>query len=97
MEESLSRICELKDFSHALENNVRRSWNLMLIPNGFCIAGVFFLGFNIWHSVVFNNASAILALLNGLLPLRRAAKLQAMRKKPWERFSPQNNEPRALL
>jgi Cu2+-exporting ATPase len=90
MEESLSRICELKDISRALENNVRRSWNLILVPNGFCIAGVFFFGFNIWHSVVFNNASAILALLNGLLPLRKAARLQALRKKPWERFNPQS-------
>jgi len=81
MEESLGRICDLKDFSLALENNVRRSWNLILVPNGFCIAGVFFLGFNIWHSVVFNNASAILALLNGLLPLRKAAQLHELRER----------------
>ena len=80
MEESLARICDLKDFSHDLEHNVRRSWNLILMPNGFCIAGVFLFGFNIWHSVVFNNASAILALLNGLLPLRKAARLHAERQ-----------------
>ena len=80
MEESLARICDLKDFSLALEHNVQRSWNLILVPNGFCIAGVFLFGFNIWHSVVFNNASAILALLNGLLPLRKAAKLHEERQ-----------------
>lgn len=80
MDESLARICDLKDFSLALEHNVQRSWNLILLPNGFCIAGVFLFGFNIWHSVVFNNASAILALLNGLLPLRKAAKLHAERQ-----------------
>ncbi len=97
MEESLARICDLKDFSQSLESNVKRSWNLILIPNGFCIAGVFFFGFNIWHSVVFNNASAILALLNGLLPLRKAAKLQALRKKPWERFLPENAGQRGPL
>ena len=81
MEESLARICDLKDFSQALEHNVKTSWNLILIPNGFCIAGVFLFGFNIWHSVVFNNASAILALLNGLLPLRKAARLHEERQR----------------
>ena len=81
MEESLARICDLKDFSQALEHNVRTSWNLILVPNGFCIAGVFLFGFNIWHSVVFNNASAILALLNGLLPLRKAARLHEERQR----------------
>jgi len=81
MEESLAKICDLKDFSLSLEHNVQRSWNLILLPNGFCIAGVFLFGFNIWHSVVFNNASAILALLNGLLPLRQAARLHEQRQR----------------
>jgi Cu2+-exporting ATPase len=81
MEESLAKICALKDFSQGLESNVRRSWNLILVPNGICIAGVFFLGFNIWHSVVFNNASAILALMNGLRPLRQVAKARAARER----------------
>jgi Cu2+-exporting ATPase len=81
MEESLAKICSLKDFSNGLETNVRRSWNLILGPNGFCIAGVFLLGFNIWHSVFFNNASAILALYNGLRPLRHAAKARAARER----------------
>jgi P-type E1-E2 ATPase len=81
MEESLAKICMLKDFSAGLESNVRRSWNLILVPNGFCIAGVFFLGFNIWHSVVFNNASAILALMNGLRPLRQVEKARAARER----------------
>jgi hypothetical protein len=33
-------------------------------------------GFNIWHSVLFNNASTLLGLTNGLLPLRRAQKVR---------------------
>jgi Cu2+-exporting ATPase len=74
MEESLAKVCDLIDYSHALETNVNRSWNLIAIPNGICIAGVFLFGFNIWHSVAFNNISAIAALINGMLPLRRAAK-----------------------
>lgn len=74
MEESLARVCDLIDYSEALEQNVNRSWKLITIPNGLCIAGVFLFGFNIWHSVAFNNISAIAALLNGLRPLQQAAK-----------------------
>lgn len=80
MEESLGKICDLKDISLGLERNVRQSWNLILVPNTFCVFGVFFLGFNIWHSVVFNNASALMALANGLLPLRKAAQITDARQ-----------------
>ncbi len=74
MEESLSRVCDLFDTSSELERNVSRSWNLIAIPNGLCVAGVFLFGFNIWHSVAFNNLSAIAALMNGLQPLREEAR-----------------------
>ena len=74
MEESLSRVCDLFDTSLELERNVSRSWNLITIPNGLCVAGVFLFGFNIWHSVAFNNLSAIAALMNGLRPLREEAR-----------------------
>ena len=74
MEEGLSRMLALHDYSQGLENNVRRSWHLILGPNLFCVAGVFLFGFNIWHSVAFNNISAFMALGNGLLPLRRIDK-----------------------
>lgn len=79
MEESLAKICTLMDVSHALENNVRRSWHLILLPNTLCVAGVFTFGFNIWHSVLFNNVSTLLGLVNGLLPLRRAQKVRENR------------------
>jgi Cu2+-exporting ATPase len=70
MEESLAKICTLFDLSNNLETNVQRSWYLILLPNSFCIAGVFLFGFNIWHSVFFNNVSALLSLANGMVPLR---------------------------
>jgi heavy metal translocating P-type ATPase len=79
MEESLAKICTLMEVSHALENNVRRSWHLILLPNTLCVAGVFMFGFNIWHSVLFNNLSTLLGLANGLLPLRRAQKVRENR------------------
>lgn len=73
MEENIAKLCTLFDLSRNLEQNVQRSWHMILGPNVFCIAGVFLLGFNIWHSVFFNNVSALLALANGMLPLRRIA------------------------
>ncbi len=44
MEESLSKVCDLIDYSRALEENVNRSWNLIVVPNAVCIAGVFLSG-----------------------------------------------------
>jgi Cu2+-exporting ATPase len=80
MEERLSRILDLRDIARDLEKNVRRSWQMILWPNGFCAAGAFFLGFGIMHSMVFNNVSALFALGNGLLPMRKVAALQAERE-----------------
>ena len=79
MQESLEKLCAFVDISRSLEKNVQRSWHMILIPNGLCIAGVFMFGFNIWHSVMFNNASAILALANGMLPLRKARRIQELK------------------
>ncbi len=39
MEESLAKICELRDIARSLDQNVARSWTLILIPNVLCIAG----------------------------------------------------------
>ena len=79
MQESIEKLCALVDISRSLEKNVQRSWHMILIPNGLCIAGVFLFGFNIWHSVMFNNASAILALANGMLPLRKARRIRELK------------------
>ncbi|MEZ0295444.1 MAG: heavy metal translocating P-type ATPase [Candidatus Methylacidiphilales bacterium] len=77
MEESLKKILELKDISRELTQNINRSWMLIAVPNIFCITGAFFFGFGVMHSVIFNNVSAIGALVNGLAPLKKAAELQA--------------------
>jgi heavy metal translocating P-type ATPase len=79
MQESLEQLPAFVDISQALETNVRRSWHMIVIPNSLCIAGVFLFGFNIWHSVMFNNASAILALANGMLPLRKAQRVRELK------------------
>ena len=80
MEESLAKLCDLIDISHGLEKNVRRSWQLILVPNALCIAGAFTMGFGIMASVVTNNVAAIAALANGVLPLREVARLQAQQE-----------------
>ncbi len=80
MEQSLGKLCELRDIARNLDRNVRNSWLMILGPNIACIAGVFTLGFGIGASVVTNNIAALAALANGLLPMRRVAQLEAERR-----------------
>jgi Cu2+-exporting ATPase len=80
MEQSLGKLCELRDIARDLERNVRNSWLMILGPNLACIAGVFTLGFGIGASVLTNNIAALAALANGLLPMRRVAELEAERR-----------------
>ena len=80
MEQSLGKLCELRDIACDLHRNVRNSWLMILGPNLACIGGVFTLGFGIGASVVTNNIAALAALANGLLPMRRVAQLEAERR-----------------
>jgi heavy metal translocating P-type ATPase len=80
MEQSLGKLCELRDIARDLDRNVRNSWLMILGPNIACIAGVFTLGFGIGASVVTNNIAVLAALANGLLPMRRVAQLEAERR-----------------
>jgi hypothetical protein len=50
-------------------------------PNVFCIAGAFVAGFGVMHSMVFNQIGGMLALCNGLLPLRKAGALRAAKER----------------
>jgi Cu2+-exporting ATPase len=77
MEDSLSKLLHLHDVSRDLQRNINTSWGLILVPNILCIAGAFVLGFGVMHSMVFNQIGGMLALGNGLLPLRKAAKVRA--------------------
>ncbi|MBS0261959.1 MAG: HAD-IC family P-type ATPase, partial [Planctomycetes bacterium] len=71
MEESLAKLCELRDIARSLDRNVMRSWTMILIPNALCILGAFTMGFGVMASVVTNNVAALGALANGMMPLRR--------------------------
>jgi soluble P-type ATPase len=80
LEEGLAKLCELRDIARALDQNVKRSWSMILAPNIACIAGVFTMGFGIMTSVLTNNVAALAALANGVLPLRKVAQLEAERQ-----------------
>jgi Cu2+-exporting ATPase len=71
LEGGLSRLCELREIAHNLDRNVNRSWSMIVAPNVANVIGVFTLGSGIMTSVVTNNVSALAALANGLLPLRK--------------------------
>src|ERR1700731_1761817 len=80
MEQSLGKLCELRDIARDLERNVRNSWLMILAPNIACVAGVFTLGFGIGMSVLTNNVASLAALAHGLLPMRKVAQLEAERR-----------------
>jgi heavy metal translocating P-type ATPase len=77
MEESLAKIVQLRDISQSLQKNIDRSWGLIIVPNAICVTGAFLAGFGVMHSMVFNQIGAVVALANGLLPLRKVAEAQA--------------------
>jgi len=76
LEESLARVPELFEISKMLQQNVRRSWHMIVAPNVLCVLGVFTMGFSVFHSVLTNNVAALAALANGMLPLQRASRIR---------------------
>ncbi len=81
LDEGLAHLCELRDIACNLHRNVRRSWNMIVVPNVICVAGVFAAGFGIWASVLFNNVTAMAAVANGLWPMRKVAESEARRRR----------------
>jgi len=97
MEESLAKLCELRDIARNLDHNVNRSWTLILIPNVLCIAGAFTMGFGVMASVVTNNVAALAALANGMLPLRRIKHEMAEEEAALEQQAPALADPSQRL
>jgi heavy metal translocating P-type ATPase len=81
MEDSLTKLLQLHDVSEDLRRNIRTSWGLIVVPNIICIAGAFFAGFGVMHSMIFNQIGGMLAVGNGLLPLRKAARLRTAKER----------------
>jgi P-type E1-E2 ATPase len=76
MEENLQKLLQVHDISRGLQNNIDRSWQMIVGANLICVAGALFSNFGIMHSMVFNQIGGLLSVGNGLLPLRKAAQLQ---------------------
>ena len=57
---------------------------MIVAPNVTNVVGVFTMGFGIMTSVITNNVSALFALANGLLPLRKIAQAEADRRRDRE-------------
>jgi heavy metal translocating P-type ATPase len=93
LEGGLSKLCDLRDIARDLDRNVNRSWSMIVAPNVTNVIGVFTMGFGIMTSVVTNNVSSLLALANGLLPLRKIVRPQSSRR----RGRPPANAPRDLV
>jgi Cu2+-exporting ATPase len=84
MEASLAKLCYLVDISKALEQNIKTSWKMIVIPNIVCVAGVFTMGFGLWHSVLLCNVSIIAAMINGIMPLHKLVQTQKEKAKELE-------------
>ncbi len=80
LEGGLSKLCDLRDIARDLDRNVNRSWSMIVAPNVTNMVGVFTMGFGIMTSVITNNVSALAALANGLLPLRKVARSGSPRR-----------------
>ena len=80
LEGGLSKLCELRDIARDLDRNVNRSWSMIVAPNVTNVVGVFTMGFGVMTSVMTNNVSALFALGNGLLPLRKITRAESSRR-----------------
>jgi heavy metal translocating P-type ATPase len=87
LEGGLSKLCDLRDIGRDLDRNVNRSWSMIVAPNLTNVVGVFTMGFGIMSSVLTNNVSALFALANGLLPLRKIARAESDRRRDRERVT----------
>ena len=102
LEGGLAKLCELRDIARDLDRNVNRSWSMIVAPNVSNVIGVFTMGFGIMASVLTNNVSALAALANGLLPLRKVSRhrprqAHGLRNPPLEVAQHDGLAPLALL
>jgi P-type E1-E2 ATPase len=76
IEENLEKLLQLHDIATDLQRNIKRSWHMIVGTNAVCIVGALFGNFGVMHSMVFNQIGGLLAVGNGLLPLRKVSELQ---------------------
>ena len=62
---------------------------MIVVPNVSNVIGVFTMGFGIMASVLTNNVSALAALANGLLPLRKVPRPRPHPSSLWSQSFPE--------
>jgi Cu2+-exporting ATPase len=73
MDGTLRKFHYLFDITNILQQNVRRSFYLIAIPNTVCIAGAFMGIFGLRGSLILNNGFNLIAAMNGMLPYTEKA------------------------
>jgi Cu2+-exporting ATPase len=81
---NLSHLDELFEIGEKLENNLRNSFMLTLIPGIFTVFGAFFLGFTLIQAILVSNIGLVLGLKNAMNPLKEIKELKKLNKKKIE-------------
>ncbi len=82
MDGTLRKFHYLFDITNILQQNVRRSFLLIAIPNTLCIAGAFMGIFGLRGSLILNNGFNLIAAMNGMLPYKeKLDNLESSKKK----------------
>jgi heavy metal translocating P-type ATPase len=68
MDGSLKKFHYLFKITNLLQDNVRKSFYLIAVPNTICIAGAFMGIFGLRGSLILNNGFNLIAAMNGMLP-----------------------------
>jgi len=67
LDESLRELNNLFEISKGFNKNIKRNLNLVLIPSGMFIGGVFILHLGVLSSILFYNTTVATSLINSLL------------------------------
>jgi heavy metal translocating P-type ATPase len=82
MNESLKQLCDLFEFAREFDATMSKSFNAILTPSFICLAGAFFLGFSVVHTVVLKEIGLTASLANATHPLFKHRPEDEETKKP---------------
>ena len=68
MDGTLNQVVYLLNLSKELDNNLKTSEIMSIIPGAICVGGVFFLNFGIISAIVLYNLGLLASVSNALLP-----------------------------
>lgn len=77
---NLSHLDELFEIGQKLDNNLRNSFILTLVPGVFTIFGAFFLGFTLIQAILVSSIGLVLGLKNAMNPLKEIKEINKVNK-----------------